>query len=312
MTLSSSLSGQNREKGVRSQRPNKSAGSRKPRRLISDDDGSGDAVNSTKTKRQLSVKLTPLSTAVLNKHNSNSRRGMTKEKRGTGHGDLTTYQQAYKYSLRSAKQRQDKHLLELSSSSEEEESSEDIPLAIKRKNKPLFRKETQSSQSPSSGGSSRGDARRARGEQSTGPRHGGSCPAPPGDSAPSSPSREGKTPSSQSRASRLPDGARMATNTFNHLRLLESDTESEANEEQSQTKQRNSRVADKNLNCQVSQNAKSSAAEARKPERERILGNSAPFPRATDGWSEKELQKLYRQVAAPSSQGRGSLGRQEL
>nr|XP_013223310.2 mis18-binding protein 1 [Columba livia] len=294
--------GQNSEKGVSSQRPNKSAGSREPRRLISDDDGSGDAINSTKTKQQFSAKLTPSSTAVLNKHNSDRRRGMTKEKRGTGHGDLTTYQQAYKYSLRSAKQRQDKRLPELSSRDEEEESSEDIPLAIKRKNKPLFRRETQNSQSSSNGGSSRGDAHRVCGEQSTAPHHGGSCPAPPRDSAPSatrgSPSREGRTPSSAPSASRLPDSARMTRSRFNHLRLLESDTESEASEAQSQTKQSNSKVADKNLNYQVSQNAKSSAAEARKPERERILGNSAPFPRATDGWSEKELQKLYRAIAA--------------
>ncbi|XP_065696099.1 mis18-binding protein 1 [Patagioenas fasciata] len=294
--------GRNSEKGVGSQRLNKSAGSREPRCLISDDDGSGGAISSTKTKPQLSAKLTPSSTAVLNKRSSNSRTGMTKEKRGKGHGDLTVNQQAYKYSLRSAKQRQDKHLPELSSGDEEEESSEDIPLAIKRKTKSLFRKETQNSQSSSNGGSSWGDARRVWGEQSTAPHHGGSCPAPPRDSAPratrGSPSREGKTPSSESSASCLPENARMTRSRFNHLRLLESDAEPEANEEQSQTKQRNSKVSGKNLNCQVAQNAKSSAAEARKPKRERILGISAPFPRATDGWSEKELQKLYRAIAA--------------
>lgn len=314
MTLSSSLSGKNSEKGGSSKRPSKSAGSRKARCLISDD-RSEDAINSTKAKMQLSVKLTPLSTAVLNKRNSNSRTGTTKEKRGTGHGDLTMYQQAYKYSLRSTKQLQDKHLPgESLSEDEEEESSEDIPLSIKRKNKHLCQKETQNCQSSSNCGSSRDDAHKVWSEQRTVKHRSGSCTVPLRHSVPrpthGSEALEGETPG-ESSTSRLPEKAMMTRSRLNHLRLLESDTESETNEEEPQMKQKNSKVSDKNLICHISKNAKSSAAKARAPERKKVQKSLELFPRATGGWSEKELQKLYRQVVAPSPQGKGSFGRGE-
>ncbi|XP_050753901.1 mis18-binding protein 1 [Gymnogyps californianus] len=303
------------EKGVSSQRETKSAGSKEARRFISDDDESDHAINSTKVKTQLSVKLTPLNTEVLNKHNYNSR---TKENRETEYGELTTYRQAYKYSLRSGKQLlQDKHLTEESSSKdEEEESSEDIPLSIKRKNKPLLKQETQNSKSSSNCESSQGDANKVSCEQRTVKHSTASHNVPLRQSVPESSGGsdllEGKTPSSESSTSHLPDRATRARSRINPPRyLLESDTEPESKEEEFHVEEKNSKVSHKKTNGKVSNTAKSSAAKSREPEKEKVQKPLELFPRATDGWSEKELQKLYRQVVALSSQGKVSLGLRE-
>lgn len=248
-TPKSQSKGKNNEKGV-SKRETKSAGSKEVRCFVSDDDESDRAINSTKIKTQLSVKLPALNNDELNKHNSNSRiPGMTKEKRGTEYGELTTYPQAYKYSLRSAKQLQDKHLTEESSSKgEEEESSEDIPLSIKRKNKPLFKKETQNSKSSSSCKSSQDDANKVSCERRTVKHSAASHNVQPRQSVPKSIDGsdllEGKTPSSESSTSHLPDKATRTRSRINPPRyLLESDTEPETDEEEFQVKQKNSKVA---------------------------------------------------------------------
>ncbi|XP_075006781.1 mis18-binding protein 1 isoform X2 [Calonectris borealis] len=305
-TPKSQSKGKNNEKGVSSKRETKSAGSKEARRFVSDDDESDRAVDSTKIKTQLSVELTALNNDVLNKHNSNSRiPGMTKEKRGTEYGELTTYPQAYKYSLRSAKQLpQHKHLTEESSSKgEEEESSEDIPLSIKRKNKPLFKKETQNSKSSSHCKSSQDDANKVPCERRTVKHSAVSHNVQPRQSVPESIDGsdllEGKTPSSESSTSHLPDKAMRTRSRINPPRyLLESDTEPQTDEEEFQVKQKSSKVADKKTNRKVSDTAKSSAAKSREPEREKVQKSLELFPRATDGWSEKELQKLYRAVAS--------------
>lgn len=310
--LTSSLSGENNEKGVSSKKASKSAGSKEARRFLSDDEESDRAVNSTKIKRQFSVKLTPLNTGVPNKNNYNSKiPGMTKEKGGTEYGELNTYQQVYKYSLRSGKQLQNKQLTEEpSSEDEEEESSEDIPLCIKRKNNPLS-KETQNSKSSSNCKSSQDDPNKVPREQRT-VKHSASHNVPLRQSVPGSSDGsnlfEEETPSSDSSTSHLPDKARRTRSSINPPRsLLESDTESETSEEEFRVKEKNLKISDKTPNTKVSNTAKSSAAKAREPEREKVRKSLELFPQATDGWSEKELQKLHRQVVAPFSQGKDSL-----
>lgn len=314
--LTSSLSGKNNEKGVSSKRETKSAGS-KATYFVSDDDESDHAIRSTEMKTQLSVKMTPLNTKVLNKHNHNSRiSGRTKEKRDAEYGELTVCQQAYKYSLRSAKQ-QDKHLTEESSSKDQEEgSSEDIPLSIKRKTKPLLKQETQTSKSSSNCKSSQDDANKVLCEQRTVKRSTSSHNVPLKQSVPESTDSsgllEGETPSSKSSTSHLPDKAMRTRSRVNPPRyLLESDTETKTSEEECHVKEKNSKVSDKKTNCEVSNTAMSSAAKSREPERKKVQKSLELFQRETDGWSEKELQKLNRQVVALSSQGKVSLGHRE-
>ncbi|XP_035756337.1 mis18-binding protein 1 [Egretta garzetta] len=287
--------GKNNEKGVSSKRETKPAGSKEARHFLSDDDERDHAINSTKVNTQLCLRLTPLNTEVLKRPDSNSRiPGMTKEKKETEHGKLTTHQRAYKYSLRSVKQiTRDKHLTEESSSEdEEEESSEDIPLSVKRQNKPLFKKDTQNSNSSSNCKSSQDDANEASCEQRTAKHFSASHGALLGQSVPRS--TDGKTPSSPSH---LPAKAMRTRSRDNPPRyFLESDTES--SEEVFQVKGKNSKVPDKKPNCKVSNTAKSSAAKAREPEREKVQKALELFPRTADGWSEKELQKLYRAIAS--------------
>ncbi|KAM6133632.1 mis18-binding protein 1 [Phoenicopterus ruber ruber] len=304
-TRKSQSKGKNDDKGASSKREAKSAGSKEARRFVSDEDESDRAIDSTKTKTQLSVKLTPSNTEVLNKHNCNGRiPGTTKEKREAERGELTMYQQAYKYSLRSAKQLQDKHLTtELSSKDEEEESSEDTPLSIKRKNKPLLKQETQNSKSSSNCRSSQDDANKASCEQRSVNHAPASRNVPVRQSVPGSSDGsdvlEGKTPSSESSTSRLPDGAVRTRSRANPPRyLLDSDTEPETDKEEFQVPEKNSKVSDKKANCKVSNTAKSSAAKSREPERKNVQKSLELFPRATDGWSEKELQKLSRAIAS--------------
>ncbi|KAM6130893.1 mis18-binding protein 1 [Pterocles gutturalis] len=297
--------GKNNEKAVSSIREAKSAGSKEPRCFISDDDGSDRAITSKKTKTQLSVELTPLNVEALNRYNDKSRNpGMAKEKGGTEPGELRMHQQAYRYSLRSSKHLQDKHLTEDSSSkSEEEESSEDVPLATKRKNKPLFTKVTQTSKPYSNCTSSQDHANKVSHEQKTVKHSAASHNVPSRQSVPrsidSSDLLEGKTPSSESSNSYLPDRAMRTRSRINPPRcLLVSDAESETSGEEFQVKERNSKVPNKNPNCKVSDTAKSAAAKAREPEREKVQKSLELFPRATDGWSEKELEKLYRAIAS--------------
>ncbi|XP_009698583.1 PREDICTED: mis18-binding protein 1, partial [Cariama cristata] len=305
-TPKSQSKGKNNEKGVSSKRETKSTASKESRRFISDGDESDHAINSTKIKTQLSVKLNSLNTEVLNKCSYNSRiPGMTTEERETEHGELTMYRQTYRYSLRSAKQLlPGKHLPEeLSSKEEEEESSEDVPLSIKRKTKPLLKPETQNSKSSSNCKSS-ADVNKVSCEQravnhSTASRNVLLRQSVP-RSTDGSDLVEGKTPSSESSASHLPDKMMGTRSRINPPRyLLQPDTESETNgEEEVRVKEKNSEVPDKKTNCKVSNTAKSSAAKSREPEREKVQKSLELFPKATDGWSEKELQKLYRAIAS--------------
>ncbi|XP_064317276.1 mis18-binding protein 1 [Phalacrocorax carbo] len=304
-TTKSQSKGRSTEKGVSSKKETKSAGGKEAQRSASDDSESDHAVNRA-IKTQLSVKLTPLNTHVLNKNNYNSRiPGTTKEKRGTEHGEQTAHQQSYKYSLRSAKHLlQHKHLTEESSSKDEdEESSEDIPLSIKRRNEPLFRRETQNSKSYSNGKSSQDDANKVSCEQRTVQHSSASRNVPLRQSVPGSVNGsdllKGKKASSESNTTHLPERTMRMRSRINPPRyLFESDTETERSEEDFQVKEKNSKVSNKKTNSKVSGTAKFSAPKSREPERGKVQKSLELFPRAADSWSEKELQKLHRAIAS--------------
>ncbi|XP_030340801.1 mis18-binding protein 1 isoform X1 [Strigops habroptila] len=295
--------GKSNEKGVSSKREVKSTGSNKARHFVSDDDASDRAVNSAKTERQLSAKLTSLNTEALNKHTSRTP-GTSKEKRAAEHGELTMYQQAYKYSLRSAQQlRQDKRLTEEpSSKDEEEESSEDIPLSIKRKTKPLLKPEIHNSKPSSNCRKSQDDADKASCEQRTVKHMTATYNVLLRQSVPKSKDGsdilEGEAPSTRSGTSHLPDKAVRTRNRINLPRLIESDTESESSEEEFHVKEKDLKLADRKTNYKVPNTAKPSAEKSRESEREKVQKPLQLFPRAADAWSEKELQKLYRAVAS--------------
>ncbi|XP_069712885.1 mis18-binding protein 1 isoform X2 [Phaenicophaeus curvirostris] len=286
--------GKSSEKGASSKRDSQPAGSKETRHLVSDDDGS----NSTDVKNQLSTRLAPLNTEAANKHNYHSRTpGMAKKKRGSERREKTVFQQVYKYPLRSAKRHlQEKLLPEGQPSRDEEEGSgEDVPLSIKRKTKPLLKRGTQGSQSSSNCKSSQDDANHRAAKPSP-----ASCIVPWRESVPTSLSGsnllEGRTPSSESSATRVPNRGMRTRHGINPPRyFVESDSES--SEEKFQVREKNSEVPDKKKKGKASTTAKSSAAKPREPEREKVQKSLELFPRAADGWSERELQKLHRAVA---------------
>lgn len=105
----------------------------------------------------------------------------------------------------------------------------------------------------------------------------------------------GKTSSAES-SSCLPAQATRAHSRTSPPRCsLESDTEPETGKEEFHRKDRNARVSQIKTSDGVSNGAKASAA-AKPREHERAKGKKSLelFPRAADGWSEKELQKLHR------------------
>ncbi|XP_074005844.1 mis18-binding protein 1 [Numenius arquata] len=287
--------GENNEKGVSSKQ-----GSKEARRFISDEEESDHTVSSKKTTTQLLVKLTPLKPGVLNKTSYHSRTpGATKEQGGREYTEVSTYRQGYKYSLRSAKKPlQDKRLTEEPSGKDEEEgSSEDIPLSIKRKNNPLSKKVIQNSESSSNCRSSQDGADKVLGEPRTIKHSAASHHTPVRQSLPGSSDGsdllEGKKPS----PSPLPYQAMRTRSRTNPPRyFFDSDSENESSGEEFQEK--NSKVPDNKPRGKVFKTAKSSAPKAREPEREKVQKSLELFPRAADGWSEKELQKLHRAVAS--------------
>ncbi|XP_037252070.1 mis18-binding protein 1 isoform X1 [Falco rusticolus] len=288
-TAKSQSKGKNNEKGVSSKRETRSTGCKEARRhLFSDDEESDHAVSSAACEGELIVRLTPLSTKVLKPNCKSRSPERTKEKREAQYGELTVCQQAEKYS---AKQLQDRHLTkELSIRDDEEECSEDIPLSIKRKTKPPLNKETQNSKSSSNCERSQDDANKVLCEQRTVRQ---STPQSTGGSD----FLERKTSSGESDASLMPSKAMRTKRKTNPPKYF-SEFEPESSKEEFHIKQKNSKVSDKTSRCQVSNTAKTSAAKSRKSKREEVQKSQELFPRATDGWSEKELQKLYRAVAS--------------
>ncbi|KAM9556607.1 mis18-binding protein 1 [Guaruba guarouba] len=295
--------GKNNEKGVSSKREAKSTGSSKARHFVSDDDVSDSAANSAKTKQQLSAKLTPLNTGALNKCSSRTP-ATSKGNREAEHGELTMYQEAYKYSLRSAQRcHRDKRLTEEpSSKDEEEESSEDIPLFVKRKTKLLLKPEIHNSKLSSNCRRSQNDANKVSCEPRTVKHVTATYNVLLRQSVPKSQDGsdllEGETPSTRSRTSHLPDKAVRTTNRINLPRLIEPNTESESSEEEFHVEEKDLKLSDRKTNYEVANTAKPSAAKSRESEREKVQKPLQLFPREGDAWSEEELQKLYRAIAS--------------
>ncbi|XP_035183492.1 mis18-binding protein 1 [Oxyura jamaicensis] len=287
--------GKSSQKGASSKKETKSTRSKQARCFISDDDESDRATETNKIKRQLPVEANCLNTEDRNKCNCNSRT-MTKEK--------PTSRQAYEYSLRSAKQLcQDKPLSEESSSQDEEESSEDVPLSIKRKTRPLVQKETQNAKSSSHCKNLQDGADKVPCEQRELKR---SAAAASRDAqlrqrvpayADSSDLLEGKT-SSESSTSHLSEAVRTRSRTSAPKYVFGLDTKFENKDGEFHIKENKSKASNKIPNCNASHTVKSSAAKSREPEKEKVQKSLGFFPRTTDVWSEKELQKLHRAVAS--------------
>ncbi|XP_064367866.1 mis18-binding protein 1 [Dromaius novaehollandiae] len=299
--------GKNNEKRVSSRKETKSTGSKGARHYISEDDESNSAANINKVKAQVSVKLTPLNTERLSNQKYNIRTtGTGKEKKGRECGELTMCKQSCKYSLRSAQQLfQNKNSMEESSSEdEEEESSEDIPLSIKRITKPLLQRETQNFKPCSDIGRSQEDANKVLSEQRTVKHSTASHNVQLRLSVPecndgSSDLLTEKTPSTGSSSSSLSGRAMRTRSRINPPKyVFEPESELETSEERFQVKEKKSKVSGKKPNCTIANTGKSSAAKSRETERAKVQKSLEFFPRTTDDWTEKELQKLSRAVAA--------------
>lgn len=206
------------------------------------------------------------------------------------------YEQGYRNSLRSANkhlQGKERVLLtqEPSEEEEEEQSSEDTPLLIRRKMKSVLKPGSRNWKPCSGSKSSRDDANKLCGQrtQKVLVRLSG-----PESSEESEPPPEGKT-SPEPRASTLPAQARQAQGRTNPpRRWLDSDTEPETGKEELHTKDRNAREFQLRTSNGASSGARPSAAKQRQHERPKRQKSLELFPRAADGWSEKELQKLHK------------------
>ncbi|XP_041903761.1 mis18-binding protein 1 [Corvus kubaryi] len=287
--------GKSRERGATAARDSSSAGSRRGWRFLSDEDESDPGIGGAKTRSQLPAK-------VLNKHSS--RTPGTAKERAAGSGGLSMYEQGYRNSLRSAKRPllgKERVLLtqEPSDKDEGEQSSEETPLLIKRKKKSILKPESQNWKPCSGSKSCQGDANKSCGQRAgkpsrdvllrlSGPESSDESELPPA----------GKTSSAES-SPHLPAQATRAHSRTNPRRCwLDSDTEPKAGKEEFHRKDRNARISRIKTSDGGSSGAKASAEKLR--ERQRAKGKEALelFPRAADGWSEKELQKLHRAIVS--------------
>ncbi|OXB74019.1 UNVERIFIED_CONTAM: hypothetical protein H355_011145 [Colinus virginianus] len=275
--------GKSKEKRISSKTKTVSAGSREARRFISDDE-SDHGSDTKKSKTSLSNKETRLNTEDANKHNYNSRTvGTRKEKTGKEYGEPTADQNTY--SLRSAKKPlQDKPLTEESSSKDgEEESSDYIKLSVKRKNKPLLPQKIQNLESWSACDRLQGSTDEGSGE----PR--------------------AVTRSAAAASHRVQLRQRIPA----FIGSSDSSEEETSSGEEYHVREKKSEVSNKKANGDVFDTATSSAAKPSESKRDKVHKTLDFFSRAADGWSQKELQKLHRQVVPLSSEGKAGLGYEE-
>ncbi|XP_027761532.1 LOW QUALITY PROTEIN: mis18-binding protein 1 [Empidonax traillii] len=294
--------GKSKEKGASSKREFKPAGKKKARPLLSEEEGSDPATRGTKTKAQPPARVPSSDTRVPNRHSTRIQ-GMAKEKQGADAdaGVLSMYEQASRYSLRSARKPfPDKRFTEESSGKDEgEASSDDTPLLIRRKNKSLLKPGPQNCRSHPNSERSQDGANKA-GEPRTGKA---SRNVPVRLSGTESSDRSelstgGNTPASGSRDSLLPgEAVRTQSRAKPPRHWLDSDSEPETSTEQPPAKDGNAKAPGKKTGAGAPSTAKSAAARWREPERAKRQKPLELFPRTTDSWSEKELQKLYRAVA---------------
>ncbi|XP_066177576.1 mis18-binding protein 1 [Sylvia atricapilla] len=285
--------GKSTDRGPTSRGASRSAGSRKGRHSLSDEEENDPGIRSIKKNSQLPARGNSLNT-----------RAPGAAKRAAGSGELSVCEQGYRNCLRSAKQHlqgKERVLLTQKSSDEDEgeQSSEDTPLLIKRKNKSILKPESQNWKPCSGSGSSRDDANKPCGQRTGKPSQKVLVKlSRPKSSDESELSPEGKT-SSGPRASLVPAQARRAWDRAKPpRRWLDSDTESETGEEELHRKDRNARESRVKSSGRASNNTRPSAAKQRQHERPKGQKSLELFPRTADSWSEKELQKLHRAIAA--------------
>lgn len=206
------------------------------------------------------------------------------------------HQQGYRSSLRSAKkhlQARERLLLsqEPSEEDEEEQSSEDTPLLIRRKQKSILKPESRNWK-PCSGSESSNRANKPCGQRTGKPSHKVLVRlSGPDSSEESEPPPRRKTPP-EARGGLSARRAQGRTNL--PRRWLDSDTEPETGEEELHPKDRNGRESQLKTSNGASSSARPSAAKHRQHKRPKRQKSLELFPRAADGWSEKELQKLHR------------------
>ncbi|XP_030806354.1 mis18-binding protein 1 [Camarhynchus parvulus] len=286
--------GKSSQRGATSRGEPRSARSRKGRQVLSDDEENDPGIRGTKTKSsQLPARGASSKPKVLNKHSS---RAPGAAGRAAGTAELSMYEQGYRNSLRSAKQRlpaKERILLTQQPSEEEEEqSSEDTPLLIRRKKKSILKPESQNRKPCSGSRGSWDDANKSCGQRTAKPSRNVLVRlSGPESSEESEPPSEGRT-SSESSASLVPARARRARGTANPARAgLRSDTEPE----EMHSEDSNARAPWRKTNHGGSNCARPAAAKPRDTRGQKSL---ELFPRAGDGWSEKELQKLHKAIAA--------------
>ncbi|XP_039924227.1 mis18-binding protein 1 isoform X1 [Hirundo rustica] len=279
-----------------------SAGSGTGRRSLPDEEGN-DA--GTQRKSRLRARGNPSNSKAPSRGSSRGSSGAPgASRRAAGSGALSMYEQGYRSCLRSAGPRLPaKHsALPAQEPSEQdggEQSSEDTPLLIKRKKKSILKPESRNWKPCSGSRSSREDANEPRGQKTAKPsqkvlvRLSG-----PESSDESELTPEGRTSSESLRASLLPARARRAQGSTNPPgRCLDSDTEPETGNGELHRKDRNAREPRVKTSSGVS-NGAGPGAKQRQHERAKGQKSLELFPRAADGWSEKELQKLHRAIAA--------------
>lgn len=269
-----------------------------------DEEESDPGIRSTETKSHLRARAASSNTRGLNKDKGSSR-APEAAKRAAGSGEPSMYEQGYRYSLRSARQRlpgKERVLLTEEPSEDEEEhapsegseqASKRIPLAIKRKNMSGLKPGSQRRKPCSGSRDSWDNASKSRGQRTGKASWNGlvglSETESSAESSSESPS-EGKT-SSESSASLLPAQPRRAQDRANQTRLVNSSTEPETEKEKIHSKDRNARVPQMKTSHGVSNSARASTAKLREAKGQKSL---ELFPRAADGWSERELQNLHR------------------
>ncbi|XP_059706713.1 mis18-binding protein 1 isoform X2 [Haemorhous mexicanus] len=287
--------GKSSKRGATGRGEPRSASSRKDRHVLSDKEENEPATRGTETKSsQRPAREASSRTKVLNKHGS---RAPGAAERAAGSGELSMYEQGYRNSLRSAK----RHLpgkerilpTREPSEDEEEQSSEDTPLLIRRKKKSVFKPESQNWKPCSGSRGSWDDENKSCGQRTAKPSRNVLVRlSGPESSEESEPPSEGKT-SSESSASLLPAQARRARGRTNPRRYrLRSDTESER--EAIHSEGSTARAPQIKTNHGLSNSARPSA----KPRDTKAQKSLELFSRAGDGWSEKELQKLHKAIAA--------------
>ncbi|XP_015487779.1 mis18-binding protein 1 isoform X1 [Parus major] len=291
--------GKSSGRGAASRGDSRSARSRNRRRFPEEEEEDEPGIRVTRTKSQLRARGNSLNSSEQSKPS----RAAPETRGAAGSAGLSMYEQGYRNSLRSARQRlPGKDSIVLSqepSEDEEEQSSEDTPLLIKRKKKTIVKPESRSWKPSSGSRSSQDSADKSRGQRTGKPsqkvlvRLSG-----PESSEEAEVSPEGKT-SSESSASLLPARSRRAQGRISPPRgLLDSNTEPESGKEELHGRDGNARASQMETSNGVSTRNRTSAGNLRQHERPKGQKPLELFPREADGWSEKELQKLHRAITA--------------